>query len=345
MLLIKIHHIRKVDPKKNEISGFGTARSMTVFAFCQFCTTSSSKIRSWGQEACAGLRLSWHELVTSYTHSSNSSHANSASCVRLKVEVSFNPSTGQLRAWQNAPAKRKSSESVNSSRETWTHEAKTKPQHASETFNILLDLLQPSIDIHRLSFGLPDAKPPQCMHTSQDMLATPLKHAARKTAPQALLRSWELYRLISTLLRLSIYTVWYNIYYNNIYIYICNCEIIIHFSSNKFLCILDFVYPALDLLKTMKNISINQTLSISTLAKKIYPATMEEHPICNKDLHRVLFWKTCNRKKMHQLSYGIWRRILKGIFLSHTLEQLCRRVFVLRFAKIHFLNVSPSVQK
>ena len=180
--------------------------SMNVFACCQFCTTSSSRVRSCGQEACAGLRLSWrHELVY---HSSNSSHANSASRVRLKVEVNFNPSTGHLRAWQNAPTKGKSSESVNSSRET-LREAKSKPQDAYEAFNILFDFLQlgtlrrhvdarrscqlywPSIDIHRLSFGLRDAKPPQGVHTSQDMLAVPLRHTARKTAPQALLQSWE----------------------------------------------------------------------------------------------------------------------------------------------------------
>lgn len=74
-------------------------------------------------------------------HSSNSSHANSASRVRLKVEINFNPSTGQLRAWQNAPTKGKSSKSVNSNREM-LREAKAKPQDAYEAFNILFDLLQ-----------------------------------------------------------------------------------------------------------------------------------------------------------------------------------------------------------
>ena len=29
----------------------------------------------------------------------------------------------------------------------------------------------------------------------------------------------------------------------------------------------------------------------------LYPATSEEHPINNHDLHRVLFWRTCNGKE------------------------------------------------
>ena len=43
-----------------------------------------------------------------------------------------------------------------------------------------------------------------------------------------------------------------------------------------------------------KNVSINKTLSITTLAQYFYPATYEEHPINNHDLDRVLLWKLCH---------------------------------------------------
>ena len=57
------------------------------------------------------------------------------------------------------------------------------------------------------------------------------------------------------------------------------------------------VYLPRKLLNNTKNVSINKTLSITTLAQYFYPATLEEHPINNNYLHRVLFWKSCSGKK------------------------------------------------
>ena len=57
------------------------------------------------------------------------------------------------------------------------------------------------------------------------------------------------------------------------------------------------VYLPRKLLNNTKNVSINKTLSITTLAQYFYPATLEEHPINNYDPDRVLFWKTCTAKK------------------------------------------------
>ena len=67
-------------------------------------------------------------------------------------------------------------------------------------------------------------------------------------------------------------------------------------------------YLPLELLKNTKNVSINKTLSITTLAQYIYPATLEEHPINNYDPDRVLFWKTCTGKKcinVYTLDLGV----------------------------------------
>ena len=49
------------------------------------------------------------------------------------------------------------------------------------------------------------------------------------------------------------------------------------------------VYLPRKLLNNTKNVSINKTLSITThnSAQYFYPATLEEHPINNNDLHRV----------------------------------------------------------
>ena len=55
------------------------------------------------------------------------------------------------------------------------------------------------------------------------------------------------------------------------------------------------------------NVSINKTLSITTLAQYLYPATHEEHPVNNPDLNRALFWKTCTGKKcinFYTLDFG-----------------------------------------
>ena len=67
-------------------------------------------------------------------------------------------------------------------------------------------------------------------------------------------------------------------------------------------------YLPLELLNNTKNVSINKTLSITTLAQYFYPATLEEHRINNYDLHRVLFWKTCTGKKcinVYTLDLGV----------------------------------------
>ena len=46
------------------------------------------------------------------------------------------------------------------------------------------------------------------------------------------------------------------------------------------------IYPE-KLLNTTKNVSINKTLSITNFAHDFYPATLEEHPMNNNDIHRV----------------------------------------------------------
>ena len=75
------------------------------------------------------------------------------------------------------------------------------------------------------------------------------------------------------------------------------------------------IYPK-QLLNNTKNVSIKKTLYITTVAQDFNPATLEEHPMNNHDLDRVLFLLTCNGKR--QLSYRTWRgMILKGIFLSN----------------------------
>ena len=40
------------------------------------------------------------------------------------------------------------------------------------------------------------------------------------------------------------------------------------------------------------------------LMSNFFPATSEEYPMNNTDLHCILFWKMCNGKEMHQLLNG-----------------------------------------
>ena len=61
------------------------------------------------------------------------------------------------------------------------------------------------------------------------------------------------------------------------------------FSKNKPSGTINPVYLPLELLNNTKNVSINKTLSITTLAQYFYPATLEAHPINNHDLKRALF--------------------------------------------------------
>ena len=46
------------------------------------------------------------------------------------------------------------------------------------------------------------------------------------------------------------------------------------------------IYPK-QLLNKTKKVSINKTLSITNFAHDFYPATLEEHPMNNNDIHRV----------------------------------------------------------
>ena len=46
------------------------------------------------------------------------------------------------------------------------------------------------------------------------------------------------------------------------------------------------IYP-IKLLNNTKNVSINKTLSITNSCPILYPATYEEHPMNNNDIHRV----------------------------------------------------------
>ena len=57
------------------------------------------------------------------------------------------------------------------------------------------------------------------------------------------------------------------------------------------------VYLPRKLLNNTKNVSINKTLSITTLAQYFYPATLEEHPINNYDPDRVLFGNHAMERK------------------------------------------------
>ena len=56
------------------------------------------------------------------------------------------------------------------------------------------------------------------------------------------------------------------------------------------------IYPK-QLLNKTKNVSINKTLSSSTLAHDFYPTTLEEHPINNYDPDRVLFGNHAMERK------------------------------------------------
>ena len=61
---------------------------------------------------------------------------------------------------------------------------------------------------------------------------------------------------------------------------------------------------------------VNQNaLSITTLSCNFYPATLEEHPMNNNDLHCVLFWKSSNALTLIQ---DLERDDIEG----HLLEQL-----------------------
>ena len=78
-----------------------------------------------------------------------------------------------------------------------------------------------------------------------------------------------------------------------------------------------------ELLNNTKNVSINKTLSLTTLGHDFYPATFAEHPINNYDPDRVPFWKTCNWKKcinIYTLDLG-WYAI-EGHLLEHLLKPI-----------------------
>ena len=86
-------------------------------------------------------------------------------------------------------------------------------------------------------------------------------------------------------------------------------------------------YLPLELWNNTKNVSINKTLSITTLAQYFYPATLEEHPMNNNDPDRVLFWKTCTGKKcinVYTLDLG-WYAIE-----GHLLEQLLKPIHAIK---------------
>ena len=91
------------------------------------------------------------------------------------------------------------------------------------------------------------------------------------------------------------------------------------------------------LLNNTKNVSINKTLSITTLAQYFYPATLEEHPINNYDPDRVLFWKTCTGKKcinVYTLDLG-WYAIE-----GYLLEQLLKPIHAMTYECYTCYNIS-----
>ena len=69
------------------------------------------------------------------------------------------------------------------------------------------------------------------------------------------------------------------------------------FSKKKSSGTINPVYLPRKLLNNTKKVSINKTLSISTLAHDFYPTALKEHQMNNYDPDRVLFWKSCNGKK------------------------------------------------
>ena len=77
-------------------------------------------------------------------------------------------------------------------------------------------------------------------------------------------------------------------------------------------------YLPLELWNNTKNVSINKTLSITTLAQYFYPATLEEHRINNYDPDRVLFGKRALQRNASMFILWTWGKMsLKGIFFSN----------------------------
>ena len=80
------------------------------------------------------------------------------------------------------------------------------------------------------------------------------------------------------------------------------------------------MYLPRKLLNNTMNVSINKTLSITTLAQYFYPATLEEHPINNHDLHRVLFGNHAIERNASTLRQDLRWDDIEG----HLLEQLLK---------------------
>jgi len=124
------------------------------------------------------------------------------------------------------------------------------------------------------------------------------------------------------------------------YLQLWNHNVFAHFSSDKFLCVLVFVYPTLEFPEHDQKRFDQRNIVYLNSCLKSFPATLEGRPINSYDLDRALFWKSCNGKKMHQLLHRTWwGMILKGIFLSHTLKQLCCKVLALIFWKASFFGM------
>ena len=98
-------------------------------------------------------------------------------------------------------------------------------------------------------------------------------------------------------------------------------------SQNKSSGTINPVYLPLELLSNTKKVSINETLSITTLAQYFYPATLEEHPMNNYDPDRVLFGNhAMERKCINSYTLDLERDDIEG----HLLEQLLRPIHAIK---------------
>ena len=76
--------------------------------------------------------------------------------------------------------------------------------------------------------------------------------------------------------------------------------------QNKFSGTINPVHLPRKLLNNTKNVSINKTLSITTLAQYVYPATWEDHPMNNYDPDRVLFGNHAMERNASTLILWTW---------------------------------------
>ena len=118
------------------------------------------------------------------------------------------------------------------------------------------------------------------------------------------------------------------------YLQLWNHSVFAHFSCDKFLCILVFVYPTQLPEHDQKRfdqrniVYLNSRLKFILQLWKAVPLTAMTWIVPCFGNHAM--------EIMNQLSNRVWwGMILKGIFLSHTLKQLCCKDFKASFPSVH----------